>query len=122
MITTFHESSWGATEMARPVGHSQMSSISNLIADSSSSRVFAGFFKRVRLFLRAPFDEDRAQPRLGGVSGLGGRSHAGRARSAAYAINSSASQPFLCSSRPLKGGPQSSRWQTPGLAQPPDLL
>ena len=39
------ESSWGATEMARSVGHSQMSSISNLMADSSSSRVFAGFFK-----------------------------------------------------------------------------
>jgi hypothetical protein len=29
-----------------PVGHSQMSSISSLIAASSSSRVFAGFFKR----------------------------------------------------------------------------
>ena len=37
--------SWGATEMARSVGHSQMSSISSLMADSSSSRVFAGFFK-----------------------------------------------------------------------------
>jgi len=33
------------TEMARPVGHSQMSSISSLMTDSSSSRVFAGFFK-----------------------------------------------------------------------------
>jgi hypothetical protein len=32
-------------EMARSVGHSQISSISSLIADSSSSRVFAGFFK-----------------------------------------------------------------------------
>jgi hypothetical protein len=47
MITTFQESSWGTTEIARPVGHSQMSSISILIADSSSSRVFAGFFKLV---------------------------------------------------------------------------
>jgi hypothetical protein len=37
------------TEMARSVGHSQMSSISSLIADSSSSRVFAGFFKRSSL-------------------------------------------------------------------------
>ena len=45
MITTFQVSSWGATEMARSVGHSQMSSISSLMADSSSSRVFAGFFK-----------------------------------------------------------------------------
>ena len=45
MITTFQESSCGTMEMARPVGHSQMSSISSLIADSSSSRVFAGFFK-----------------------------------------------------------------------------
>ena len=31
------------------VGNSQMSSISSLIADSSSSRVFAGFFKRPSL-------------------------------------------------------------------------
>jgi hypothetical protein len=38
-------SSGGATEMARSVGHSLMSSISSLMADSSSSRVFAGFFK-----------------------------------------------------------------------------
>ena len=44
-ITTFQVSSWGATEMARYVGHSQMSSNSSLMADSSSSRVFAGFFK-----------------------------------------------------------------------------
>jgi hypothetical protein len=47
MITTFQESSWGTTEIARPVGHSQMSSISVRIADSSSSGVFAGFFKFV---------------------------------------------------------------------------
>ena len=45
MIATFHESSWGTTEMARSVGHSLMSSISSLMAASSSSRVFAGFFK-----------------------------------------------------------------------------
>ena len=45
MITTFQESSCGTTEMARPVGHSQISSISSRMADSSSSRVFAGFFK-----------------------------------------------------------------------------
>ena len=50
MITTFQESSWGTTEMARSVGNSQMSSISSLIAASSSSRVFAGFFKRPSLF------------------------------------------------------------------------
>ena len=47
IITTFQESSWGTTEIAKPVGHSQMSSISTLIADSSSSRVFAGLFKLV---------------------------------------------------------------------------
>jgi hypothetical protein len=47
MIATFQESSWGTTEIARPAGHSQMSSISILIADSSCSRVFAGFFKLV---------------------------------------------------------------------------
>jgi hypothetical protein len=46
MIATFQESSWGTTEMASSVGHSQMSSISSLMAASSSSRVFAGFFKR----------------------------------------------------------------------------
>jgi hypothetical protein len=34
----------GTTEMARPTGHLQMSSISSLIADSDSARVFAGFF------------------------------------------------------------------------------
>lgn len=45
MIATFHESSWGTTEIARFVGHSLMSSISSLMAASSSSRVFAGFFK-----------------------------------------------------------------------------
>ena len=45
MIATFQVSSQGTTEMARSVGHSQMSSISSLIAASSSSRVFAGFFK-----------------------------------------------------------------------------
>ena len=49
MTKTFQESSWGTTEMARSVGNSQMSSISSLIADSSSSRVFAGFFKRPSL-------------------------------------------------------------------------
>jgi hypothetical protein len=54
MITTFQESSCGTMEMARPVGHSQMSSISSLIADSSSSRVFVGFFKLV--FHRAERD------------------------------------------------------------------
>ena len=47
MTTTFHESSCGKTEIAKSVGHPQMSSISILIADSSSSRVFAGFFKCV---------------------------------------------------------------------------
>jgi hypothetical protein len=52
MITTFQESSWGTTEIARPVGHSQMSSISVRIADSSSSRVFAGFFKLVSFTAR----------------------------------------------------------------------
>lgn len=57
--------------MARPVGHSQMSSISNLIADSSSSRVFAGFFKRVRLFLRAHSMMTERSPALGGFWGLG---------------------------------------------------
>jgi hypothetical protein len=35
--------------MAKSVGHSEISSISNLIAASISSRVFAGFFKRVPL-------------------------------------------------------------------------
>jgi hypothetical protein len=38
MITTFQESSCGTTEMARSVGHSQMSSISSLMTASSSSR------------------------------------------------------------------------------------
>ena len=50
MIATFHESSWGTTEIARSVGHSLMSSISSLMAASSSSRVFAGFFKCPSLF------------------------------------------------------------------------
>jgi hypothetical protein len=45
MISTIQESSCGTTEMARSVGQSLMSSISSLMADSSSSRVFAGFFK-----------------------------------------------------------------------------
>jgi hypothetical protein len=44
MIATFQETSWGTTEMAGSVGHSQMSSISSQMADSSSSRVLAGFF------------------------------------------------------------------------------
>jgi hypothetical protein len=47
MISTFQESSCGTTEMARSVGQSLMSSISSLMADSSSSRVFAGFFKLI---------------------------------------------------------------------------
>jgi hypothetical protein len=34
-------------QMAKSVGHSEMSSISSLIAASISSRVFAGFFKLV---------------------------------------------------------------------------
>lgn len=46
MIVTFQVSSCGTTEMARSVGNSLISSISSLIAASSSSRVFAGFFKR----------------------------------------------------------------------------
>lgn len=71
MIVTFQESSCGATEMAKPVGHSQMSSISSLIADSSSSRVFAGFFKRAVLSARA-HPKEGAQPRLGGFWGLWG--------------------------------------------------
>ena len=45
MISTFQESSCGTTEMARSVGQLLMSSISSLMADSSSSRVFDGFFK-----------------------------------------------------------------------------
>jgi hypothetical protein len=61
MITTFQESSCGTMEMARPVGHSQMSSISSLIADSSSSRVFAGFFKL--FFHRAERDHRLCYPR-----------------------------------------------------------
>ncbi len=65
MITTFQVSSWGATEMARPVGHSQISSISSLMADSSSSRVFAGFFKRPSLVRGAIRDDAiRAGPCL----------------------------------------------------------
>ena len=47
MISTFQESSCGTTEMARSVGQSLMSSISSLMADSSSSRVFDGFFKLI---------------------------------------------------------------------------
>jgi|KBSSwiStaDraftv2_1062776.scaffolds.fasta_scaffold486275_1 hypothetical protein len=61
MIPTFQESSCGMMEMARPVGHSQMSSISSLIADSSSSRVFAGFFKL--FFHRAEGDDRLCYPR-----------------------------------------------------------
>lgn len=52
MIATCQLSWWGKTEMARSVGNSQMSSISSLMADSSSSRVFAGFFKLVSLAAR----------------------------------------------------------------------
>ena len=37
---------FGSMEMAKSVGHSEISSISNSIAASISSRVFAGFFKR----------------------------------------------------------------------------
>jgi hypothetical protein len=44
MITIFQESSCGRTEIAKSVGDSQISSISVLIADSSSPRVFACFF------------------------------------------------------------------------------
>jgi hypothetical protein len=47
MISTFQESSCGTTEIARSVGQSLISSISSLMADSSSSRVFAGFFKLI---------------------------------------------------------------------------
>jgi hypothetical protein len=46
MIVTFQVSSCGTTEMGRSVRNSLMSSISSLIAASSSSQVFAGFFKR----------------------------------------------------------------------------
>lgn len=62
MITTFQESSCGTTEMARSVGHSEMSSSSSLIADSSSSRVFAGFFNVAGSFLAGTGPNDPSAP------------------------------------------------------------
>jgi hypothetical protein len=47
MITTFQECSWGTTEIAKSVDHSQMSSISILIGDIELFARFASFFRLV---------------------------------------------------------------------------
>jgi hypothetical protein len=59
MITTFQDSPCGKTEMAKSVGHSQIDSISSLIADSNSSRVFAGFFNVFGCCARGKLEDHR---------------------------------------------------------------
>src|SRR4051812_46086096 len=90
----------GDGQAGRPLA---MSSISSLIADSSSSRAFAGFFKRAVLSARAhPVKRERS-PALGGFLGaLGGGATQAAQCSQPNESNSRAPRPFRRSCRPLK--------------------